>query len=211
MPIDIYSRARVAGDLRTGKRDLRPKSRRDTERTVIANHVLAVGKQTKERNLSALLKKDSSIWIVFDYARSEDGTKLHLPSSQDLDPEARDGRRKNSIIRNVGIPERCEVCLTHPNPRALIVANLGRAYPGDDVHKGVAADQYAVTAVVAEGAHRIDRDIGALSCGQPILRIAVARTAVEDDASAAVDINSVANVIRDIQAVQINVLRIVYG
>ena len=110
----------------------------------------------------------------------------------------------------MGVPDSREVTGVNPKRRGLVIADFGRASPGGDTYERVVTNEDPIASVAAEPSHRINEYIRALTSRQAVPSITIAGTGIEDDAATAVDVDPVAVGIRDIKAVHINILRIVY-
>src|SRR5712671_5617813 len=120
--INIYGWTRVASYEGTRKRNLTAKAGLDAERTVIANDILAIGQNTKERDLSVLLKGNCSVGIVLDYVRTKQGTHLRLSATSHIDGYMQPRVRCRVIVRYMKVPKSGEVALADPQSSRLVIA-----------------------------------------------------------------------------------------
>lgn len=112
--INIYGWTRVASYEGTDKRNLTAKTGLDSERTVVANDILAIGQNTKERDLGVLLEGDCPVGIVLDDIGAVQGTHLRFSATAHVDGYMQTWVRCRVIVRYMKVPKSGEVALADP-------------------------------------------------------------------------------------------------
>src|SRR6266851_3594397 len=181
--INIYGWTRLSSYEGTRKRNLTAKAGLDAERTVIANDILAIGQNTKERDLSVLLKGDCPVGVVLDDVRAEKGAHSCLPATAHVDGYAQASVRGIAVVRHMGIPESSEIGLANPKRRSLVITDVSHAGPRDDVRERVGISVNAIPLVVVERTQRIYGYVGRLGDVQAVAGIAAATQCIEDNAT----------------------------
>ena len=101
------------------------------------------------------------------------------------------------------IPESCEIGLAIPQRRVLVIADIGRAGPGDDVRERVGISVNAIPCVVVEGTHGIHGYVRGLRDLQAVASIAAATERIENYA-AGLYVNAFSRGVCDVQPIHID-------